>query len=402
MALLVRAKAIVTCDTDAAQNGITFEQLGLIPNGTMLIDDGGIVAACHGEQVRHPERPDVLDLTGCVIVPGFVDAHTHPLFAGNRSEDFRARNEGREPPQGMLYTVRETRKALDDAGAFWETVAGRLKLMLAHGTTTAEVKTGYALTAAGELQLLDLINAHKDDAALPRLIATVLGAHALPPEFNDEKTYVDHLVAELLPKAKQHGAVYADAFCEPGFFSPAVTKSFLEAARSNGLRLRVHCDEMAYGGAAAMAARVGVDAADHCNYIREEDARALAGSGTVVVACPATIAYLGLTQHAPVRKFLENGGRVALASDYNPGTSPCFNMQTVAYYGRRIFGLTAAEALYATTRAAAQSLRVDAGRIAPGLRADFVALRLDSAQEFGWEFGGNLAAAVFRGGLRAA
>jgi imidazolonepropionase len=141
-----------------------------------------------------------------------------------------------------------------------------------------------------------------------------------------------------------------------------------------------------------------VDAVDHCNYIREQDVAAIAEHDIVTVACPATIVYLDLPERVPVRKILERGASVALASDYNPGTSPCFNLQTVAYFGRKFFGLSAAEALYAVTVAAAKSLRLHAGRIRAGDPADFVALQIGSPDEFGWQFGGNLAAAVFRAG----
>ena len=272
--------------------------------------------------------------------------------------------------------------------------------MLAHGTTTLETKTGYALHKPGEAELLDIIAAHRSDAGVPRLIATFLGAHALPPEFVREgkDAFVDYLIDQVMPLAAAHGAVYADAFCEPGFFSPEQTRRYLDAARQCGMRLRVHCDEMAFGGAAEMAVRAGVDAVDHCNYIRDEDVRAIAAAGIVTVACPATIAYLELPKAAPVRALLEAGGAVALASDYNPGTSPCFNLQTVAYFGRKFFGLSAAEALYGVTRAAAHSLRVDAGRLKVGGNADFVALQIASPDEFGWQFGGNLARAVVKGG----
>jgi imidazolonepropionase len=396
LALLIRAGAIVTCDTDAPQHAITFEKLGLIRGGSILVDEAtNVILSVSKDSEPRPvgshDEASVIDLTGCVIVPGFVDAHTHPLFAGMR-----------EPGQTMLHTVRETRRALENRDAFWKTIADRLGLMLAHGTTTAEVKTGYALTTSGELQLLELVDTHKSDPDIPRLVATFLGAHAIPPEFASEEAYVDALVAEMLPLARDRGAVYADAFCEPGFFSPAQTQRYLESARSHGLRLRAHCDEMAYGGAARMAVNLGVDAVDHCNYIKEEDIGAIAGRGIVTVACPATIEYLDLPQCVPARRILERGGAVALASDFNPGTSPCFNLQTVASYGRRLFGLSAAEALYGVTVAAARSLRIDAGNIRAGARADFVALRIASPEEFGWQFGGNLAEAVFRGGRRVA
>ena len=415
--LIVRAKTIVTCDTQAPQCGIDFDALGRIDDAAMLIEDGVITALGPSASVT-PSTPGVtlstpsvtlsavegwqeLNLHDYIIVPGFVDAHAHPLYAGNREPDFAARVCGEPPPLGMRYTIEQTREALLDPEAFYErTIRPRLHAMLAHGTTTLETKTGYALHKPGETALLDLIDLHRDDADVPRLVATFLGAHALPPEFEIEREegFIDYLIDQVVPAAAAHGAVYADAFCEPGFFSPRQTRRYLDAARLHGMRLRVHCDEMAYGGAAAMAVQLEVDAVDHCNYIRGEDVRAIAERGIVAVACPATILFLDLPQLAPVRSLLEAGAMVALASDYNPGTSPCFNLQSVAHFGRQLFGLSAAEALYAVTRAAAHSLRRDAGSLRAGGPADFVALRMDSPEEFGWEFGGNLAAAVVKNG----
>jgi imidazolonepropionase len=402
--LIVRAKTVITCDTDAPQCGIDFDRLGRIDGPTILIEDGIIASLRHELANCYPEPVEgwqELNLQNHIIVPGFVDAHAHPLFAGNREPDFAARTRGETPLLGMRYTIEHTRQALLDPEAFYErTVRPRLHAMLLHGTTTLETKTGYALHKPGETALLDLIARHRDDPDVPQLVATFLGAHALPPEFEIEREpgFIDYLIDQVVPAAAAHGAVYADAFCEPGFFSPEQTRRYLEAARVHGMRLRVHCDEMAYGGAAAMAAQLEVDAVDHCNYIREDDVRAIAERGIVAVACPATIEFLDLPQRAPVRALLEAGARVALASDYNPGTSPCFNLQTVAYFGRKLFGLSAAEALYAVTRAAADSLRRDAGSLRVGGPADFVALRMDSPEEFGWEFGGNLASAVVKNG----
>jgi imidazolonepropionase len=399
--LIVRAKTIVTCDTEAPQSGIDFDALGRIDDAALIVEDGKFVAV--GREHDLAGDGDFIDLRDCVIVPGLVDAHAHPLFAGDREPDFAARIRGEPATLGMLYTVERTREALLDPPAFYErTVRPRLRTILAHGTTTLETKTGYALHRPGESALLDLIAEHRNDPDVPDLVATFLGAHALPPEFTREEAFVDYLIDQVIPVAASHGAVYADAFCEPGFFSPQQTRRYLDAARLSGMRLRVHCDEMAYGGAAEMAAHLDVDAVDHCNYIRKYDVGAIAERGIVTVACPATIAYLDLPQHAPVRELLEAGGTVALASDYNPGTSPCFNLQSVAFFGRKIFGLSAAEALYAVTRGAAHSLRADAGRIRAGAQADFVALRFASPDEFGWQFGGNLAAAVFKRGTLVA
>jgi imidazolonepropionase len=402
---LVRAGTLVTCDTGALQCGVDFDALGRVDDAALLIEGAKVAAVGKRAEIERLalDREDVeeLDLRNCVIVPGLVDAHAHPLFAGDREPDFAARQRGQPPPLGMLYTVEQTRRALLEPQRFYrETIAPRLRTILAHGTTTLETKTGYALHKPGESALLDLIAEHRDDADVPRLVATFLGAHALPPEFTREERFIDYLIDQVIPAAEAHGAVYADAFCEPGFFSVEQTRRYLDAARLHGMRLRVHCDEMAFGGAAGMAATLEVDAVDHCNYIRDTDVRSIVERGIVTVACPATIAYLDLPQRAPVRTLLEAGGQVALASDYNPGTSPCFNLQTVAYYGRKLFGLQAAEALYSVTRAAAHSLRADAGLLRVGGPADFVALQIESPDEFGWQFGGNLATCVVKSGLR--
>jgi imidazolonepropionase len=401
-ALIVRARTIVTCDTDAPQSRIDFDGLGTIDDGAIAIENGRVVAVGPAVEITRDRRSvDVLDLGRSVVVPGMVDAHAHPFFSGDREPDFAARVSGLPAPLGMAYTVERTREALLDPQRFYRELLGpRLHTMLLHGTTTLEVKSGYALHKPGEAALLDLIDQHRADAGVPSLVSTVLGAHALPPEFEREgnDAFIDYLIDQLLPVAAGHGAKYADAFCEPGFFSPEQTRRYLQAARENGLRLRVHCDEMSYGGAAAMAVECGVDAVDHCNFITDGDVASIAGRGIVTVACPATIAYLDLPRRAPVRALLDGGGSVALASDYNPGTSPCFNLQTVAYFGRKLFGLSAAEALYGVTRAAATSLREDAGTIRPGSVADFVALQIGSPDEFGWQFGGNLAACVVKNG----
>jgi imidazolonepropionase len=401
--VIVRAGTVVTCDTGAAQNGVDFGALGLVRDGAVAIDSGVVTAVGSRYDVEAMMRGagcdvEEIDLPDCVLVPGFVDAHAHPLFAGDREPDFAARQRGEKPPLGMLATVEKTRSALLDPPSFYEDIIRpRLQTMLAHGTTTLETKTGYALHKPGETALLDLIAAHANDGDVPRLVATFLGAHALPPEFFAEEAFVDYLIDQAIPAAAAHGAVYADAFCEPGFFSPQQTRRYLLAAKSAGMRLRVHCDEMAYGGAAAMAVELGgVDAVDHCNFIDDANVAAIAQAGIVTVACPATIAYLDIPRRAPVRALLEAGGMAALASDYNPGTSPCFNLQTVAYFGRKLFGLSAAEALYGITIAAARSLRASAGRIRAGERADLVALQLSSPDEFGWQFGGNLATRVFK------
>jgi imidazolonepropionase len=409
--LFVRAREIITCETTEPQCGIAFEKLGSVRDAAMLVSNGIVTALGPERDVAPMAAADAveLDVRDCVVVPGFVDAHSHPLFAGDREPDFAARTRGDAPLQGMLCTVQRTREALADPDEFYaRSVRPRLYAMLAHGTTTLETKTGYALTKDGEFALLDLVAAHRDDDDVPRLISTFLGAHAVPPEFTSAGAYVDYLIDECLPAAGAHGAQYADVFCELGFFAVDDARRYLRAAVARGLRGRIHCDEMAGGGAGSMAAAavtdLRIDAVDHCNFIDDATVDAIAKSGVVLVACPATVEFLDIGRHAPVRAVLERGGRVAFASDFNPGTSPCFNLQTVAYYARKIFGVGAAEALYGVTRAAAASTQAAVfcgteGSLRPGGAADFVALRIDDPREFGWQFGGNLAKVVVRGGV---
>ena len=234
---------------------------------------------------------------------------------------------------------------------------------------------------------------------MPHLIATFLGAHALPPEFTREEAYVDYLIDQVIPTAAAHGAVYADAFCEPGFFSPAQTRRYLEACAEAGMRLRVHCDEMAFGGAAEMAVEVGVDAVDHCNCIRDEDVRAIADAGIVTVACPATIAYLELAQKAPgaraARTRRRRCARERLQSRYvavlQSADGRLFRADALRLVGRR-----GAVRRHARGGALVAQRCRRAARSAS--RADFVALQIDSPDEFGWQFGGNLARAVVHRG----
>lgn len=351
----------------------------------------------HALRARHDSEVHTLDVPDGIVVPGFVDAHTHPLFAGDRAADFAAHAAGCAAPLGMAHTVQQTRAALREPARFWSAVDERLRMMLAHGTTTVEAKTGYALTAEGESALLDGLAARSERADLPRVVATYLGAHMRPPEYADDDAYIDDLIAGL-PRAAEQGARYADIFCERGVFTPEQAARYLRAAQAAGLRIRAHCDELAPSGAVAVALACGADAVDHVNCISRGDIGAIAASGAVAVACPATIEYLGLTARAPVRALLDAGASVALATDFNPGTAPCLNLQHAAHLGRKLFGMSAAEALYAVTRAAARSLRESAGKIAPSEVADLVVLTIESPDAFGVAFGGNGACNVVRGG----
>ena len=379
---------------------VTEDDLGIVRGGTIVVRDGRIaeVNASSGVNVglerssssRGSELP-VYDAGGCVVMPGLVDAHTHALFAGDRVEDFEAMVAGRKPTLGIAYTVEQTRRLGQDA--LVELGRHRLGAMLAHGTTTAEVKTGYALTAQGEALLLRAIAALDEQPDVPHAVATFCGAHALPPEFTSYDAFVDELVEHMVPAAASAGiARFADAFCERGFFTAAQSRRFLSACAARGMQLRVHADELSESGGAALAAELRCISADHLNYVDAAGIAGLRASGTIAVLCPATAEYLGLERLAPARALIEAGVPVALATDFNPGTCPCYSLQEVAHLARRRLRMSAPETIAAITIVAARSLDVAgvAGCLARGRPADLLMLDTTDYREFGYYFGVNL------------
>jgi imidazolonepropionase len=386
------------------RGGATEADLGIIANAAIVARDGRIVAVgpqadCKSAlaDARRNGGPDFTeyDARGNLVVPGFVDAHTHALFAGDRIPDFEAIAAGTKPLLGIRYTVEQTRKCSEA-----ELIAigkRRLSLMADHGTTTAEVKTGYALTASGEGTMLRAMQALDAQPGLPNVIATFCGAHALPPEFDDYDAFVEELCATILPAVAGLGiARYADAFCETGFFSVAQSRRFLQACAARGMLLRVHADELQRSGGSSLAAELRCASADHLNFANDDDVAALARAKCTAVLCPATTEYLGLERYAPARALIDAGVSVALATDFNPGTSTCFSLQTVAHLARRRLRMTAPETLAALTVNPSLSLGLanEAGTIEPGKRADLVALATSDYREFGYYYGVNLATLI--------
>ena len=232
-------------------------------------------------------------------------------------------------------------------------------------------------------------------ADIPHVIATFCGAHALPPEFTSYDAFVDELIATILPAAAETGiARFADAFCERGYFTPRQSARFLEACAARGMQLRIHADELGASGGAALAARLRCMTADHLNFIDDADIANLRDAGTIAVLCPATAQYLSLPRFAPARALIGEGVPVALATDFNPGTCPCYSLQEVAHVARRRLGMSAPEVIAGITVMAARSLDAAgvAGCIAPGRPADLVKLDISDYRELGYYFGVNLVA----------
>jgi imidazolonepropionase len=386
--------------------------LGIIPDGAVAVRDGRLVTVGPSDLVRARVQAErELDAGGRVVMPGFVDPHTHLVWAGDRANEFEMRIAGASYMEimaaggGIMSTVRDTRAAsLDDLVAqTWP----RLERLLAHGTTTVEIKSGYGLDTQNELKQLAAIRLLKD--RFPgTLVPTFLGAHAVPAEFKGRTDeYVDLVVHEMLPAVTAGGGGetfcrphFCDVFCEDGAFSVDQSRRVLEAARSLGLALKIHVDEFKPLGGTALAVRLGATSADHVVCTPPDELKALARSETIAVALPGTPFGLGHHEYTPARALIQAGGALALATDCNPGTCWCESMQFIIALACRTMRLSPAEAITAATINAAHALGLghEVGSLEPGKRADLLVLDVPSYQFLGYRFGTNLVHTVVAGG----
>jgi imidazolonepropionase len=408
--LLVGARQVVTCRGPArARRGREMAELDVLTDAAVLIDGERIAAVGRYADLRRgtgnvQRGVEVVEVTG-VLFPGFVDCHTHAVFGAPRLDDHERRALGAEYKAiaaaggGILQSVGDVRaRSETDLVALTQT---RVAALLAHGSTTIEVKSGYGLDRETELKQLRVVRRlQKTQPAT--LVPTFLGAHEVPPEFRDRRPdYVRSVCDEMIPAvARDHLAVACDVFCEPGVFSVAEARTILTAARRHGLALRLHADELDGSGGAELAAELGAASADHLAGISEAGIRALAASDTVAVLLPATMLFLGNGRRAPARRLLDAGAAVALATDFNPGSSPTVSLPLVMALGVSQLGFRHAEAVTAVTvnAAAALGLAADRGQIAPGFRGDLVACGVSDWREAAYWIGVNTVTAVWTGG----
>ncbi len=402
---IYNASQLLTVASKGPKVAPDMSDLGLIEDGALAIKEGRIALVGKGSEVRaQAEAKEALDASGKVVMPGFVDPHTHLVFAGSRVDEFEMRLRGATYLEimaaggGIMSTVRATR-----AASMEELLAQsrqRLDRMLACGTTTAEVKTGYGLNTAQELKMLEAIKG-LDETHPIDLAATFLGAHAIPQEYKGRsEEYMDMVVREMLPQAAQEGPRFCDVFCDKGAFTLAQSRRVLEAAKAWGMDLKIHADEFKTLGGAALAAELGATSADHLICTPEEELRLLAEAGTVAVLLPGTPFGLGEERYAPARRMVELGLPVALGTDLNPGTCWCESMQFVMALAARKMGMTAAEAIVASTLNAAYALGkgAEVGSLEVGKKADILILETSDYRDLAYRFGGNLVARVFKRG----
>ncbi|MGC8898233.1 MAG: imidazolonepropionase [Bacteroidota bacterium] len=409
--LIINAAQVVTVDAHGARakRGHEMRDIGVIENGAVLIDDGAIAWVGTSSDASSlnisGEAPEVLDATGKVIMPGFVDAHTHLIFAGSREDEFALRCQGftyqqiAERGGGILRTVAATRQA--SRKTLRSIAARRLDTMLRYGTTTAEIKSGYGLTEEDELKMLQV--AHDLTMEHPMTIVnTFLGAHAIPPEFQPcRERYVDEIVSRMLPYiARKELADFVDVFCDEGYFTSEETRKILQRASQLDFGIKLHADELAPTGAVFLAVEFNAVSVDHLEHITQEEIDALAKSQTIAVLLPGVSFFLAHS-YAPARSLIDAGAAVAIATDYNPGSCMAFSMPLMMTIACTQMKMTPEEVITASTlnAAAALGMSKSIGSIELGKRADLVLLDIPNYLYLPYEFGGNHVWRVVKNGV---
>jgi len=407
---IVNCSQVVTLAGPARPRvGAEMSAIGILANGALFIRDGGIVQVGTNDQIEKLIDGDceVVDAGGRIVLPGFVDAHTHPVFAGTRVDEFEERIKGATYQEiaarggGIQSTVNRTRAAsLDELVAIGKRYA---QWFLRAGTTTIEAKSGYGLSLEDEIKLLRAIKRLDEETAL-HYVPTFLGAHSIPPEYRARRSdYVSLLIDAMLPQiAQQKLAEFCDVFCEENVFTTDESWRILSAARCHGLGLRIHADQLSLGAGTQLAAELGATTADHLEHTDAAGIAALKSAGVQPVLLPGSVYALGSSRYPAAREMIDAGLAVVLATDFNPGSSPTPSMLTILSLAATHLKLTPAEAITAATINAAYSLNRGAqlGSLEPGKIADLVIHDTDDYRELAYFFGVDHVWSVYAAGVR--
>ncbi|MEP7346053.1 MAG: imidazolonepropionase [Gemmatimonadaceae bacterium] len=409
--LFTNCTQVVTCaGPPRARRGHELRDLGIIPDGAVsVVGDRIVSVGARDDLERLNPLSERIDCHGGVLLPGLVDSHSHAIFGKPRYEEQELRAQGLDYMEiarrggGIHSSVRDLRSRDEDE--LFALAFTRLRRIAAHGTTTLEVKSGYGLTLTDEMKMLRVI-ARLAEVLQLRLVPTFLGAHEIPLEARATPTgrsdYVASLVMEMIPQVASLGlARFVDVFCEPGVFTIEETRTILSCARREGLLLKLHADELRPSGGAELAASLGATSADHLAAISETGIRALAESATVATLLPGTMLFLGKDRQAPARALIEAGAAVALATDFNPGTSPTVNFPLILTLAVSQLRMSVSEAILAATvnGAAALDIATRAGQIAPGFSADFALFDASDVREIPYWYGDRRCRATWVRGL---
>lgn len=417
--LIVHSAAqLVTCASPAGpKRGRAMREVGSLADGAIAVKDGRIIGVGPtAEVLARYETSEMVNASGKAVCPGFVDAHTHAVYAGERLDEFEMRIQGKSYQEimlaggGILNTVRQTRAASPEKLVSESAV--RLAMMLRHGTTTAEVKTGYGLDTPSELKMLNAIETLAQAQSV-ELIPTFLGAHSVPPEYKSRtENYVQMVIDEMVPAvadwyrqsyfAAQAKPCFIDVFCEQGVFDAEQTRRILLAGKAQGLGLKAHVDEFVALGGTTVGVELGAISLDHLDHTPPAELGKLAASATVAVIIPAVNFNLGSFEFAAARAMVDKGVALALATDINPGSAPCPSLPLVMAIACRYQRLLPAEALNAVTINAAHAIGQgeNLGSLEVGKQADLLILEVNDYRHLSYQFGVNLVQQVFKQGRR--
>ena len=406
--LITGCSQLLTLRGPVPRRGRALAELEIIRDGALLTHDDRIVAVGSRRRIeRLPKarRAEKLDLGGRVVLPGFVDSHTHLIFPASRAAEYEQRNSGATYEEiarsggGIRSSVKGLRRA--SASTLKARALKNLREFAAHGTTTIEAKSGYGLEWKSELKILEILYDLNQEHPLD-IRATFLGAHVVPPEFQRRPdTYVDVLVRRWIPTVATAGlAEFCDVYCDRGAFTVAQARRILMAGRACGLVPRIHAEQLAHTGAARLAIELQAASADHLEQIDRNDIRALGLSNVVCTLLPGCCFHLGLKDYAPARKLIEAGAVVGVATDFNPGTSPTLSMPMILSLACTQMRMTPAEAITAATINPAYSLRLHdrVGSLEVGKYADLAAFDVADYREIPYYFGVNLCSFTMKRG----
>ena len=409
--LLIRniAQLLTLRGSELPRRGDALNDLGLVRDGAVLIRDGSIEAAGLASEVEAlaAEERDVteVDARGRVVMPGFVDSHTHLVHGPPRLLDYEMRLRGAdyhrisEAGGGISASVKAVRAAAP--GDLEEQARRSIGNFVRHGTTTMEAKSGYGLDETAEFKTLVVMAAVDGQPA--DIVSTYLGAHIVPPEYQgNADAYIQWMCEEMMPRIRrQRLATFADVYCDRGAFTLPQAHQYLTWAREQGFELKVHAEQFEHTGAAQLACELSATSADHLEQVDAEDAAAFGRASTIATLLPGSVFQLGLNRYAPARLLIENGAAVALATDFNPGTSPTCNMPLVLSLACTQMHMSPAEAISAATINGAHALRraESVGSLEPGKQADMIVLNVNDYREIPYWFGVNLVAMTIKRGV---
>jgi imidazolonepropionase len=372
--------------------------------GRLLIGPNGIIQKIEKISTAKLRTHSRKIIREKVIIPGLIDSHTHLVFAGNRADEWGARLKGVSYQQiakkggGILKTLQATRAATTEE--LKTSAEKRLRECIRNGITTIEIKSGYGLDLKSELKILRVIQSLKKTKSLPRLMSTFMGAHAVPKDFSSSSKFIDYLIETVLPQVEGL-ADFQDVFCEKGYFSEKDSIRILLAGKKRGLKPKVHAHEFGRTGGVKVASLVKAISADHLMVLNEKDIRLLKTSKVIPILLPGTSFFLGAKKFAPARKLWDAGLKVAIASDFNPGTNPTMNLPLCGTLAAIHQGLSLEEILIAQTLHAAWALDLrDRGSLEKGMRADFIGLDAECFEEIYYSYGNSKVVSAYLDGKK--